>query len=316
MKARKRMKSIACSVLACAAMIGHASALEYTMEPPADYLFGKATSMDEIHLEEQPLNVDRSKNTSLIPPGFGSATSYLPGSGEYLTPNLVPGAFSGGLTPALSGVNYPAANAGASYTPAASGAPAGGGSASSGGAASGSASDAFEAFETPTSIDPAGSSYDSLYGPTFEVTYSSIQNSFDSVTDDSFYADGRLGTLSIPSLGVNVKVYEGTDNNVLAKGAGHFTDTSIGNGNVCIAGHNRGANCYFGDIHKLNAGDEITLDTKLGTRTYAVSSVEKIGETDGEHIAPTSDNCITLFTCVRNESAYRWCVRADEVTIT
>ena len=41
--------------------------------------------------------MDRSKNTALIPPGFGTPTSYLPGSGKYLTPNLVPGALSGGL---------------------------------------------------------------------------------------------------------------------------------------------------------------------------------------------------------------------------
>ena len=33
----------------------------------------------------------------VIPPGFGTPTSYLPNSGEYLTPNLVPGALSGGL---------------------------------------------------------------------------------------------------------------------------------------------------------------------------------------------------------------------------
>ncbi|MBR0313248.1 MAG: class D sortase, partial [Oscillospiraceae bacterium] len=117
----------------------------------------------------------------------------------------------------------------------------------------------------------------------------------------------------IPRLGVNVRVYEGTGSAELAKGAGHFTDTSIDLGNVCIAGHNRGANCYFGDIHTLNTGDRITLTTKLGTRTYSVTSVKKISETDNSDTAPTSENCITLFTCVRNQSEYRWCVRAVEV---
>ena len=62
----------------------------------------------------------------------------------------------------------------------------------------------------------------------------------------------------------------------------------------------------------LIIGDEITLSTKLGTRTYAVQSVEKIGEIDSKHVAPTSENCITLFTCVRDESEFRWCVRAVE----
>ena len=60
-------------------------------------------------------------------------------------------------------------------------------------------------------------------------------------------------------------------------------------------------------------GDTITLTTKLGTRTYAVTSVNKICETDNSMLAPTAENCVTLFTCVANQSAYRWAVRAVEV---
>ena len=33
-----------------------------------------------------------------------------------------------------------------------------------------------------------------------------------------------------------MKIVEGTDSTQLAKGAGHFTDTSIWDGNVCVAG--------------------------------------------------------------------------------
>ncbi len=69
---------------------------------------------------------------------------------------------------------------------------------------------------------------------------------FTEVTSDLYYKGGYLATLKIPSLNVNVKVYEGTSSSVLAKGAGHFEDTSIWDGNCAIAGHNRGANCYFG----------------------------------------------------------------------
>ena len=136
---------------------------------------------------------------------------------------------------------------------------------------------------------------------------------FTEVTSDLYYKGGYLATLKIPSLNVNVKVYEGTGSSVLAKGAGHFEDTSIWDGNCAIAGHNRGANCYFGDIHNLNVGDTITLTTRLGTRTYSVTSVNKISETDNSLLAPTAENCVTLFTCVRNQRAYRWAVRAVEV---
>lgn len=135
---------------------------------------------------------------------------------------------------------------------------------------------------------------------------------FTKVTSDLTYSDGYLGTLKIPSLGVSVKIYQGTGSSILAKGAGHFEDTSIWEGNVCVAGHNRGANCYFGEIHTLSLGDKITLTTKLGTRTYKVASVSKISELDNSLLVPASDNRITLFTCVRGQSAYRWAVQAVE----
>ena len=133
------------------------------------------------------------------------------------------------------------------------------------------------------------------------------------MTSDLYYNGGHLGTLKIPVLGLSVKVYQGTDSATLAKGAGHFEESSIWDGNVAIAGHNRGANCYFGEIHTLSIGDKITLTTKLGTRTYAVTSVAKVSETDRSGLAATAENTLTLYTCVRDQSAYRWCVTASEV---
>ena len=69
-------------------------------------------------------------------------------------------------------------------------------------------------------------------------------------------------------------------------------------------------NCYFGCIHTLKAGDAITLTTKLGTRTYSVASVTKVLETDTSGLSATAENCVTLYTCVMNQPAYCWCVRA------
>ena len=133
------------------------------------------------------------------------------------------------------------------------------------------------------------------------------------VTSDLYYAAGHLGTLKIPAIGLTVKVYEGTDSKTLARGAGHFEDTSIWDGNVAFAGHNRGVNNHFGKIHTLELGDEITLTTKLGTRIYEVVSVSKVLETDRSGLAATTENMITLYTCVMNQRDYRWCVKAVEV---
>ena len=77
------------AALLAAVCITPASALEYTMEAPDDYLFARPTSDSTIYEQEDP-NVDRSKNTALIPPGFGTPTSYLPGSGAALTPQPGP----------------------------------------------------------------------------------------------------------------------------------------------------------------------------------------------------------------------------------
>ena len=152
----------------------------------------------------------------------------------------------------------------------------------------------------------------SAYSNDTTVT-SFIPIGYTSVTSNLYYRDGYIAVLKIPSLDVNVKVYQGTDNTALAKGTGHFVDTSIWDGNCCIAGHNRGINNYFGEIHTLERGDKITLTTKLGTRTYAVTSVSKISETDSSLLAPSTENCLTLITCVQNQSTYRWAVRAVEI---
>lgn len=116
--------------------------------------------------------------------------------------------------------------------------------------------------------------------------------------------------MSIPSIGLNVKVYQGTDSAALRKGAGHFSETSVWDGNVCLAGHNRGVANHFGKIHTLKTGTIITYTTKLGTRSYTVRSVSKVLYTDTSGTCASDENCLTLYTCVMDQPSYRWMVRA------
>ena len=109
-----------------------------------------------------------------------------------------------------------------------------------------------------------------------------------------YYSSGYLGTLKIPTLGLSVKVYQGTDADALRKGAGHFASTSIWEGNVAIAGHNRGVNNHFGKIHTLAVGDTVKLTTQLGTRSYEVYSVSKISVDDTGVLDDSAENIITL----------------------
>ena len=283
---KKKLSAILSAVLLCALCVAPASALEYSIDGADDYLFGRPTSDDTIYEWENP-NVDRSKNTALIPPGFGTPTSYLPGSGEYLTPNLVPGALSGGLVNQVGSVGNP--NGGTSTNATGSGYPA-----------------------TDSSVSVDGSGFPTVSGGS---STGGQTVGFTEVTSGLYYANGSLGTLAIPSIGLTVGVYEGTDSAALLKGAGHFENTSIWNGNVPIAGHNRGVRNDFGKIHTLNPGDIITFTTVLGTRTYAVSSVTKVDVSDTSGLASTAENCITLYTCVEDQPAYRWCVRGVEQNV-
>lgn len=51
----------------------------------------------------------------------------------------------------------------------------------------------------------------------------------------------------------------------------------------------------------------------MGVRTYEVTSVQKVKETDTSGTAPSNENKLTLYTCVRNQRTYRWQVQAAEV---
>ena len=258
----KKIITLCLSLCMTAALAAPAYALEYSIDAPNDYDFGKDTSIEVTHTADGGAmkNTDVSKNAALIPPAFGSESMNALNTGEYLTPNLAPGGI-----PASGSVI--------------------------GGGASG--------IVTPGSTVSSGNGYQPAV-------------LFTDVTSELYYINGSLGKIEIPTLGLSVRIYQGTDSKTLAKGVGHFEDTSIWEGNVCLAAHNRGANSYFGQIHTLNIGDKITLTTKLGTRTYKVTDVSKVSETDRSGLADASENLLTLYTCVRNQRDQRWCVTAVE----
>lgn len=283
---RLRLLLIAAAMMA-AFFITPASALEYTFDSPSTGDFGTPTSAGDIIRERENPNTDKSKNSALVPPGFGTPTSYLPNSGEFLTPNLAAG----------GPLNNPSLMA----TAGGSGATAGGGAVSLHGPVGAVSSTTPPTFSTSSTGNASGGT-------------ASISGGYTEVTSDSYYKGGHLGRLEIPAIDLSVKIFQGTDSATLKKGVGHFTNTSIWDGNVSLAAHNRGANSYFGEIHTLENGDRITLTTKEGARTYSVTSVAKISETDNSMLESTSDNCLTLFTCVRDQREYRWCVRAVEVS--
>ena len=125
-------------------------------------------------------------------------------------------------------------------------------------------------------------------------------------------SDGSIGVLRIPTINLKVTAFDGDTFTAMKKGVGHLPSTSCWNGNIGLVGHNRGTNDYFGDLKNLEIGDEMTYTTNLGTRTYIVKSITKISDTDWSRLQYTSDNRLTLITCVEDVPDKRLCIQAVE----
>jgi sortase A len=128
-----------------------------------------------------------------------------------------------------------------------------------------------------------------------------------------YYEDGSIGTLYVARTGKTIKVYEGEDLSNLKIGAGHFSSTSAWDGNVALAGHNRGSWPFFSFVKDLVSGDRLTYTTKYGTRTYAVYSKTQINEYDNLPLSWSGENILTLITCVADVPEMRFCVQAKEI---
>ena len=138
---------------------------------------------------------------------------------------------------------------------------------------------------------------------------------FTELSKNFLLSNGTVGKISIPAIGVkNYYLWEGETTASMKKGLGHFTGTSVWNGNVAVCGHNRGAKYVIGSIKDLDVGDKITYTTSMGTRTYLVETVTKISSSDWSYLSSTADNRITLFTCVAGDPSQRWCVQAVQAS--
>ena len=132
-------------------------------------------------------------------------------------------------------------------------------------------------------------------------------------TEPLYYSDGSIGTIYVKRTGKTIQIYEGENLENLKKGAGHFAMTSTWDGNVALCGHNRGKYPYFGFVKDLQIGDRIVYTTLYGSRIYEVFSKEQISEYDYSKLNWSSENLLTLITCVQGISELRESVQLREV---
>ena len=132
-------------------------------------------------------------------------------------------------------------------------------------------------------------------------------------TDDLMQQiDGEyvIGVIKIDKIGFSGLVYKGTSLDTLSKGVGHFNSSPYLNGNVCLAAHNTSK--YWAKLHTLKKGDKIIYTSFLGTKEYSVTDMLQISETDWTKLSNTTENMLTLLTCVKGKPTQRLCVQALE----
>jgi sortase A len=107
--------------------------------------------------------------------------------------------------------------------------------------------------------------------------------------------------IEIPKLGITYLVGEGIDNQVLAKGPGHYPQTVLPGevGNAALAAHRtvRGRPAFFYSIDELQPGDEIRIGYRDKTLIFQVERSFLTTPFDLGVLAPTAYPSLTLTTC-------------------
>ena len=283
MKMKKPLISAVISLVMLINISVPAIAFNYSFSSGADYggLFAKSTSTDAL-VQTDPMseNVRRNKDTAYNPPPYGMFSGDIPTdpSSPYHSNPPPSSGISSGSSGSVSHSSMPA----------------------SGGNISMSVNGTTEA----ASSDLGGmlpSTSVSAYSPDIVQTL------------PLYYDDGSIGILHIPKLNLSVKLFEGESLDNMLFGVGRFEFTSAWDGNVGIAGHNRGVPHAIGDVKELADGDEIIYTTKYGTRTYAVFEKKQISDTDYSVLGWSEFNILTIITCVNGIPDRRWAVTAREV---
>lgn len=126
-----------------------------------------------------------------------------------------------------------------------------------------------------------------------------------------------LAILRVPKVGIEVPVFEGTDELNLNRGVGRIIGTAYPGqpGNIGIAGHRDG---FFRALKDVAVGESLTLDTGTENARYVVERITIVDAADVRVLAPTATPSLTLVTCYPfyfvGDAPQRYIVRCARVT--
>ena len=105
-----------------------------------------------------------------------------------------------------------------------------------------------------------------------------------------------LGVLKVPSIELEVPLFEGTDDATLNRGVGHIESTTAPGeaGNIGIAGHRDG---FFRGLKDVRAGDIIDLYTEKGNARFVVDELVIVPPENVSVLERRARPSLTLVTC-------------------
>ena len=115
-------------------------------------------------------------------------------------------------------------------------------------------------------------------------------------------------------MNLDATVVEGVSEGALLRGPGHDPHSSaLGEGNCVIAAHRNMAGSWFYQLHALQPGDRITLETPQEIFTYRVKQVKEVSENDLSVLRtrPNMKPRLTLYSCTLPKTAKRLVAVAD-----
>ena len=123
--------------------------------------------------------------------------------------------------------------------------------------------------------------------------------------------------LSIPKIGLNTPIKEGSDNNTLKSFVGHIEGTGTNGSNICLAGHKNTANYkgifYFNDLDKLEIGDFIIYKNRNNIFKFKVTDKFETDENNVSILNESINTKITLITCITGKHSKRLIVVGEKV---
>ena len=136
----------------------------------------------------------------------------------------------------------------------------------------------------------------------------------------SFGDEGMIGYISVPKVNIELPIYHGTSDSVLAKGVGHMKNTSLPVGgkstHAVLVGHTGLSYEMFDRLSELVKGDKFTINVQNRRLTYKVDRIVKCLPSDTKYteIIPAKDY-VTLVTCVSDGglNARRLLVRGERI---